>query len=253
MIETEVNLNLLCVFLMIFFQRADSVTREVWYQIDGRCYYFPQARTKFDDAQTNCQKLGGYPAELLDVAELRAVQNLLDPTSRESYWLGLQRTSQEYYWLQNLTQPSAQMWHSTEPNLTGKCARITCDDRLRNGAPSTGPETDCLMADHYCQNNYSVICERDAVSLSNYTYIHVSRLNIPESPWCKMTSSGARSRLECASHCTLKQASGPCGAFIYNSTLTEPCIMYSTDSSYTEAITGEQYEQLYIAMPVWRC
>ena len=54
------------------------------------------------------------------------------------------------------------MWHSTEPNLTGKCARITCDDRLRNGAPSTGPETDCLMADHYCRNNYSVICERDA-------------------------------------------------------------------------------------------
>ena len=105
---------------------------------------------------------------------------------------------------------------------------------------------------HYHHNNLCT-CRQIPVPLSNYTYIHVSRLNIPESPWCKMTSSDARSRLECASHCTLKQASGPCGAFIYNSTLTEPCIMYSTDSSYTEAITGEQYAQLYIAMPDWRC
>ncbi|KAK3784805.1 hypothetical protein RRG08_003196, partial [Elysia crispata] len=151
-----------------------------------------------------------------------------------------------FYWLLKRTKPPAEMWRPSEPTMNAKCARITCPE---DGSAAS----ECRLADKSCAYKFGFICEKDPMPLSNHTFIHVSQLDIPESPWCRMTSSRVSSRVECAFHCKFQQRSGLCGAFIYDSTLTEPCVMYSTDSSYTEAITGEQYAQLYIAMPVWRC
>ncbi|RUS69375.1 hypothetical protein EGW08_022865 [Elysia chlorotica] len=247
----------------------ETQKKEVWYAVDGRCYYIPALSGNFDDAITKCQSLGAYPAELDDTAELRAVQSLLDPSSPEGFWLGVRRNltgasftliysdfDEEYYWLQKKTQPSTDMWFSTEPNFSGFCARMICADALKSVGVLIDINSTCLMADHLCQSNYSVICEKDA-SLEFSPIIHytlVSKLDIPESPWYRMQSSDAMSRTACAAQCSHYQVSGPCGAFVYDSKLlAEPCILYSKTGISTDAIPAEHYAQLYKAMLSWRC
>ncbi|KAK3764237.1 hypothetical protein RRG08_032943 [Elysia crispata] len=162
-----------------------------------------------------------------------------------------------FYWLRKQTEPPEDMWFSREPNLSGDCVRIVCAEHYwEMNKQQEDRDSECLLADRQCDTDHSVLCEKEASPdiSSNNTYTHVSKLNSPESSWYRMTSSDARSRLECAAACRSQQASGSCGAFIYDSTLpTKPCIMYSTDSTYTEAITGERYAQLYITSPPWKC
>ncbi|GFS27647.1 hypothetical protein ElyMa_005290200 [Elysia marginata] len=220
-----------------------------------------------DDQDDNCDN-SARPVELADQAEFDAMQTFLDPASTDQYWVGLtwrpNSDKGEFFWSQHQSKPPESMWFSDEPNNSGQCVRMTWADNFRRLTRSNIPDTGCLLADHGCHNLYSVICEKDAIATSNnvqqlpnYTYTHISKLNTTESQWRRAASSSKVSRLECAAACTSQLTSGSCGAFVYNSTAAsssgESCVLFSTDSLLTEAISTEHYAQLYIAMLDLKC
>ncbi|KAK3764240.1 hypothetical protein RRG08_032946 [Elysia crispata] len=56
MVQT-MELVSLCLFLLSFFYKAECYPRDVWHQVDGRCYYISQTEMNFSEGKIKCQNL----------------------------------------------------------------------------------------------------------------------------------------------------------------------------------------------------
>ncbi|GFN96210.1 mannan-binding lectin [Plakobranchus ocellatus] len=242
--------------VLISVQLTNCQRKEMWYQRNGRCYYIPNSIGVYEQQRTVCQKLGAHPVEMNDQAEFDVMQQFLDETNQDQFWVGTNYLSNmnAFQWALTGKDVPKSMWFINEPNLSGQCVRLLCAATFAAITGTDIPGTGCHLADHACTLNYNIICEKAAEPAQNQIYSTKKStiLSIPEPVWCQQTTRSSRSLSECAARCTQTVS---CGAFIYNSSHPDhTCGLYSAETSCSDPSLEEAYNHsYYIKLPQWHC